>query len=75
MSITKWLVESRVNGKHDGYFTAPDIGMGGWWTADPKQAMAYSFEAAKAVAHALTYFHAPFNYSNWIATEHVFLEE
>jgi len=69
-----WLVESRIDGKFDGWFAAPAFGVGGWNTSDPNEAKRYTQSEAEAVAHALTYFHAPFNYSNWIATEHMWVE-
>lgn len=71
-SVSCWFVESVVNGKFDGWFAAPQFGYGGWLTNDPNAAKKYTEAEARAVAHALTYFHAPFNYSNWVATEHLF---
>lgn len=68
-----WLVESRVADKFDGWFTAPEKGTGGWLTENPNQAKLYTREEAEAVAQALSYFPAPFKYSKWAATEHVFL--
>lgn len=72
---SSWLVESIVNGKFDGWFTAPELGHSGWLTEDPNVAKKYTQAEARAVAHALTYFHSPFNYSNWIATEHRWMDE
>ncbi len=67
---THWFVESVIDGKFDGWFAAPKYGYGGWLTDDPTAAKKYTEAEARAVAHALTYFHSPFRYSNWVATEH-----
>jgi hypothetical protein len=68
-----WFVESRIDGKFDGWFTAVPKGTGGWLTSNPLQAKGYTEAEARAVAQALDYFPAPFTFSHWIATEHVFL--
>jgi len=68
-----WFVESVIDGKFDGWFAAPPAGTGGWLTTDPARAHQYTEAEARAVAAALTYFGAPFRWSNWIATEHIFM--
>jgi hypothetical protein len=70
-----WFVEYRVNEQFDGWFTAPPPGIGGWLTTDPNTAKRYTKIEAEAVAAALSYFNVPFRFSNWIATEHLFIED
>jgi hypothetical protein len=69
-----WFVESVFSGKYEGWYAAPPNGVGGWLTTDPLKAKRYTEAEARAVAQALTYFHAPHRWSNWVATEHVFAE-
>lgn len=68
-----WFVESCYGGKCEGWFTAPPLGVGGWLTENPLEAKRYTRAEAEAVARALTYFHSPFTWSEWKATEHVFV--
>jgi hypothetical protein len=72
-TVSCWFVECRVNGNFDGWYAAPPDGEGGWLTEDPNKAHKYTEAEARAVAQALHYFHCPFRYSNWIATEHAFM--
>lgn len=70
-----WVVEYRVNDRHDGYWSGVPKGTGGWVTSDPLEAKQYSKADAELVAKTLDYFPSPFLFSHWIATEqHVFLD-
>jgi hypothetical protein len=69
---TEWLVELFHEGKSEGYWTGPTKDRGGWRTDNAWAAKQYTESEAKAVAAALDYFHAPFRWSHWVATEHIF---
>lgn len=69
-----WFVESVIDGKFDGWWSQPPKGIGGWLTQDPEQAKRYTKTEAEAVAAALSYFPTPFRWSNWVATEHIFMD-
>ena len=68
--MSYWFVESRINGKSEGWWAMPTKGVGGWLTTDPLKAKRYTKEEAYAVADALNYFPTPFGWSCWLPTEH-----
>lgn len=67
-----WLVELFHEGKSDGFWVGPPKDEGGWRTQNAWAAKRYTENEAKAVAAALDYFPAPFRWSHWVATEHIF---
>jgi len=69
-----WFVESVIDGKFEGWWTAPPKDQSGWLTTDPLKAKRYTKPEAEAVAAALNYFPKPLRWSNWIATEHLFMD-
>ena len=73
MEKSCWFVESRIEGKFGGWWSQPAQGIGGWLTENPNEAKKYTYEEAQAVAIAMNYFPTPFGWSNWVATEHVFV--
>jgi hypothetical protein len=75
LAKTTWFVESRGTQGFEGWYTAPEKEIGRWITTDPHKAKRYTEAEARAVAQALTYFHNPFRWSEWIATEHIFMDE
>lgn len=70
-----WFVEAIMDGNGEGWYTAPKEGVGGWITTNPLEAKRYTRSEAIAVAQALSYFHVPFRWSKWRATEHAFMPQ
>jgi len=72
-SVSCWFVECVMDGVSQGWWTAPPPDQGPWLTTDPLEAKRYNTKAeAEGVAHALSYFRL--RWSNWIATEHLFMD-